>query len=115
MVPRDANKFATKAMDLRFAFAGLRRFAAANLAFADRAKTLPQDVGTGIFSAIPRTETFQMQEVQALAFRLALPKGVPKDVRVAESERIHFFESRFLDESQLIHSVEYTNMYGCMA
>ena len=45
-----------------------------------------------------------MQEVQALAFRLALPKGVPKDVRVAESERIHFFESRFSDESEVIHS-----------
>ena len=45
-----------------------------------------------------------MQEVQALAFRLALPKGVPRDDRVGESELIHFFESRFLDESQVIHS-----------
>ncbi len=55
-----------------------------------------------------------MQEVQELAFRLALSKGVPRDDRVGESERIHFFESRFLDESQLIHSVEYTNIYGYM-
>ena len=54
-----------------------------------------------------------MQEVQALAFRLALPKGVPRDDRVGESELIHFFESGFLDESKLIHSGAYTNLYGC--
>ena len=31
----------------------------------------------------------------------------------SESELIHFFESRFLDESKLIHSGVYTNLYGC--
>lgn len=30
----------------------------------------------------------------------------------SESELIHFFESRFLDESKLIHSEIYTNLYG---
>ena len=30
-----------------------------------------------------------------------------------ESELIHFFESRFLDESKLIHSGAYMNLYGC--
>ena len=29
-----------------------------------------------------------------------------------ESERIHFFESRFLDESKLIHSGAYTSLYA---
>ena len=31
----------------------------------------------------------------------------------SESELIHFFESRFLDESEVIHSEIYTNLYGC--
>ena len=31
----------------------------------------------------------------------------------SESERIHFFESRFLDESEVIHSEIYTNLYWC--
>ena len=30
----------------------------------------------------------------------------------SESELIHFFESRFLDESKLIHSGVYTNLYA---
>nr|DAM08235.1 MAG TPA: hypothetical protein [Caudoviricetes sp.] len=30
-----------------------------------------------------------------------------------ESELIHFFELRFLDESRLIHSGAYTNLYMC--
>ena len=30
-----------------------------------------------------------------------------------ESELIHFFVSRILDESKLIHSGAYTNLYGC--
>ena len=30
----------------------------------------------------------------------------------SESELIHFFESRFLDESKLIHSGAYTNLYA---
>ena len=30
----------------------------------------------------------------------------------SESKLIHFFESRFLDESKLIHSEIYTNLYG---
>ena len=30
-----------------------------------------------------------------------------------ESELIHFFESRFLDESEVIHSWECTNLYVC--
>ena len=30
-----------------------------------------------------------------------------------ESELLHFFESRFLDESKLIHSGAYMNLYGC--
>ena len=32
--------------------------------------------------------------------------------RRSESELIHFFESRFLDESKLIHSGVYTNLYA---
>ena len=31
----------------------------------------------------------------------------------SESELIHFFESRFLDESEVIHSWECTNLYVC--
>ena len=31
----------------------------------------------------------------------------------SESELIHFFESRFLDESEVIHSEIYTNLYWC--
>ena len=30
----------------------------------------------------------------------------------SESKLIHFFESRFLDESKLIHSGAYTNLYA---
>ena len=31
----------------------------------------------------------------------------------SESELIHFFESKFLDESEVIHSWECTNLYVC--
>ena len=36
---------------------------------------------------------------------------MPADLQ-SESERIHFFESRFLDESKLIHSGVYVNLYA---
>ena len=40
-------------------------------------------------------------------------KGNNNSTLESESERIHFFESRFLNESKVIHSEIYTNLYGC--